>query len=88
MRCMVEKGLSERRALTVVRISASALRYEPRPDLNVELREQIAALAHRRRRYGVGMILSEAAAERTCSELQASGALVSGSGPAGASLNA
>ena len=41
---MVEKGLSERRALTVVRMSASALRYEPRADRNVELREQIAAL--------------------------------------------
>ena len=56
VRSMVEKGLSERRALVVVRMSASALRYEPRPDHNVELREQIAALAHRHRRYGVGMI--------------------------------
>ncbi|EKZ1929418.1 IS3 family transposase [Stenotrophomonas maltophilia] len=56
VRSMVEKGLSERRALTVVRMSASALRYEPRADRNVELREQIAALAHRHRRYGVGMI--------------------------------
>ncbi|NIK07441.1 hypothetical protein FHY11_000907 [Xanthomonas arboricola] len=27
---MVEKGLSERRALVVARMSASALRYEPR----------------------------------------------------------
>ena len=53
---MVEKGLSERRALKVVRMSASALRYEPRADHNVELREQIAALAHRHRSYGVGMI--------------------------------
>ena len=53
---MVEKGLSERRALVVARMSASALRYEPRPDHNVELREQIAALAYRHRRYGVGMI--------------------------------
>lgn len=35
---MVEKVLIERRALTVVRISASALRYEPRADRNVELR--------------------------------------------------
>ena len=50
VRSMVEKGLSERRALTVVRMSASALRYEPRADRNVELREQIAALAHRHRR--------------------------------------
>jgi len=49
---MVEKGLSERRALTVVRMIASALRYEPRADHNVELREQIAALAHRHRCYG------------------------------------
>jgi len=54
-RSMVEKGLSERRALTVVRMSASALRYEARAAPNVELREQIAALAHRHRRYGVGM---------------------------------
>ncbi len=53
---MFEKGLSERRALAVVRMSASALRYEPRPDLNVELPEQIATLAHRHRHYGVGMI--------------------------------
>ncbi len=53
---MVEKGLSERRALTVVRMSASALRYEARADPNVELREQIAVLAHRHRRYGVGVI--------------------------------
>jgi len=56
VRSMVEKGLSERRALVVARMSASGLRYEPRPDHNVELREQIAALAHRHRRYGVGMI--------------------------------
>ncbi|MCS3808630.1 hypothetical protein FHY19_001655 [Xanthomonas arboricola] len=56
VRSMVEKGLSERRALVVARMSASALRYKPRPDHNVELREQIAVLAHRHRRYGVGMI--------------------------------
>lgn len=53
---MVEKGSSEWRAQTVLRMSGSALRYEPRIDNNVELREQIAALAHRHRRYGVGMI--------------------------------
>ncbi|MBD3828679.1 MAG: IS3 family transposase, partial [Stenotrophomonas sp.] len=29
VRSMVEKGLSERRALVVARMSASALRYEP-----------------------------------------------------------
>ena len=53
---MVEQGLSQRRALAVVRMSASALRYEPRPDQNQALRERILALAHRHRRYGVGMI--------------------------------
>ena len=56
MRQWVDKGLSERRALSVMRMSASALRYEPRPDRNVELRERILALAQRHKRYGVGMI--------------------------------
>ncbi|AXQ10239.1 transposase [Xanthomonas oryzae pv. oryzae] len=37
-------------------MSASALRYRPREDRNVELRERILALAYRHRRYGVGMI--------------------------------
>ena len=53
---MVAKGLSERRALVAVRMSASAYRYQPRPDNNVELRERIHALAQRHKRYGVGMI--------------------------------
>jgi putative transposase len=52
----ITKGLSERQALSVVRMSASALRYEPRPDRNVELRDRIVALAQRHKRYGVGMI--------------------------------
>lgn len=56
VRHLVDKGLSERRALATVRMSASALRYEPRPDRNVELRERILALAQRHKRYGVGMI--------------------------------
>jgi putative transposase len=53
---MVTQGLSERRALTVVRMSAAALRYVPRPDLDPGLRDRIVALAHRHRRYGAGMI--------------------------------
>ena len=32
-------GLSERRALQVIGMSASALRYQPAPDRNGELRE-------------------------------------------------
>ena len=53
---MVTRGLSERRALIVVRMSAAALRYVPRPDPDPGLRDRIVALAHRHRRYGAGMI--------------------------------
>src|SRR5438045_8773886 len=53
---MVTDGLSERRALTVVQMSASALRYVPRPDPDPSVRDRIVALAHRHRRYGAGMI--------------------------------
>lgn len=56
VRAMVTRGLSERQALTVVGMSASALRYTPRPDRNAALRDRIVALAHRHRRYGAGMI--------------------------------
>jgi len=49
-------GLSERHALRVVGMSASALRYTPRPDGNGELRERIVVLAQRHKRYGAGMI--------------------------------
>lgn len=53
---MVLQGLSERHALRVASMSASAYRYQPRPDGNVALREQIILLAQRYRRYGAGMI--------------------------------
>jgi len=53
---MGSKGLSERRALKVLRMSASALRYRPALDRNTRLREKIVQLAHRHRRYGAGMI--------------------------------
>ncbi len=52
----IGRGASERRALAVIGMSASALRYCPREDRNVELRERICALAYRHRCYGVGMI--------------------------------
>jgi transposase InsO family protein len=52
----VVRGLTERRALAVVRMSAAALRYVPRPDPDPGLRDRIIALAHRHRRYGAGMI--------------------------------
>lgn len=56
VRWMGARGLTERRALAVVGMSASSLRYEPRPDQNVALRARIVALAQRHRRYGSPMI--------------------------------
>ena len=56
VRAMQASGMTERGALRVVGMSASALRYEPAPGRNVELREHILALAQRHRRYGAGMI--------------------------------
>jgi transposase InsO family protein len=56
VRMMATRGLSERRALAVVGMSASSLRYVPAPDRNLALRARIIALAHRHRRYGAGMI--------------------------------
>ncbi len=56
VRHLVNHELSERRSLAIAGMSASAYRYETRPDRNVELRQRIVALAHRHKRYGVGMI--------------------------------
>jgi transposase InsO family protein len=53
---MSTKGLTERHALRIVKMSASALRYKPVPDKNEQLRETIVKLAHRHRRYGAPMI--------------------------------
>jgi hypothetical protein len=53
---MKPQGLSERRALKIIGMSASSLRYQPAPDRNGELRDQIVRLAQRHRRYGAGMI--------------------------------
>lgn len=56
VRHMTEKGLSERRALRVIGMSASAYRYQPVTDRNIALKEKIITLAQRHRRYGAGMI--------------------------------
>jgi putative transposase len=56
VRWMQSKGLSERRSLRVIGMSASSLRYEPRADRNVQLRARIVALAQRHWRYGAEMI--------------------------------
>ena len=56
VRHMVRCGLSERRSLRVIGMSASSYRYEPAQDRNGALKEKIIALAQRHRRYGAGMI--------------------------------
>lgn len=56
VRWMTSRGLTERRGLQLVAMSASSLRYQPRPDRNLELRQRIVQLAQRHRRYGAGMI--------------------------------
>jgi transposase InsO family protein len=50
------RGLSERRALQMARLSGSVLRYERRADRNQALRARIVDMAHRHRRYGYRMI--------------------------------
>jgi hypothetical protein len=52
VRWMRTRELTERRSLAIAGMSASSLRYQPRPDHNQELREQIVSLAQRHRRYG------------------------------------
>lgn len=53
---MAAHGLSERRALRMICMSASALRYQPRPDHSQSLHERTVALTHRYRRYGAARI--------------------------------
>ena len=66
---MVARGLSERRALTVGRMSASAFRYVPRPDGNAVVRDRIVDLAQRHRRYGAALVHNPSAATRQLSAL-------------------
>lgn len=56
VRHMIIHGLSERRSLRIISMSASSYRYEPAQDRNGALKEKIVALAQRHRRYGAGMI--------------------------------
>jgi len=55
-RWMETKGLSRRRVLEVVRLSATVLRHQPRPDRNTELRTSIVGLAQRHRRFCMRVI--------------------------------
>ena len=57
-RQLQEKGLSERRALKLVGMSASTLRYRVRDDGNGRLRERLTELAGQHRRHGYRMLHS------------------------------
>ena len=48
----LEFQLSERRACKLLGVDRSSYRYEPRPDRNVELREELMELARQKPRYG------------------------------------
>ena len=47
-----EHGLSERTACKLLGVERSSYRYEPRPDRNAELREELVTLARQKPRYG------------------------------------
>lgn len=47
-----EHGLSERTACKLLDVERSSYRYEPRPDRNAELREELVKLARQKPRYG------------------------------------
>lgn len=49
---MATYGLSERRACKLVDLGRSSYRYEPRPDHNGSLRQELVALARQKPRYG------------------------------------
>jgi putative transposase len=56
VRCAQSRGLSQRRALKLIGMSASVLSYQPRDDGNGPLRQRIIELAHRHRRHGYRMV--------------------------------
>ena len=45
--------LSERTACKLLGVERSSYRYEPRPDRNAELRDELVQLARQKPRYGV-----------------------------------
>lgn len=49
---MAEHGLSERRACKLLKLDRTAYRYEPRPDRNRELRQELVELAKQKPRFG------------------------------------
>ena len=51
-----DKGLSVRQACELLQIHCSTLQYQPRPERNAELAQQIAQLAAKHPRYGYHLV--------------------------------
>lgn len=49
---LVTRGLSQRRACTLLQLPRATLRYQARPNRNVALEQQVQELAQRHPRYG------------------------------------
>jgi len=49
---VAKHAISERRACKLVGLERMSYRYEPRPDHNAALREELVALARQKPRYG------------------------------------
>lgn len=49
---MQQFGMSERRACKLVDVDRSSYRYEPMPDHNAELRQELVNMARQKPRYG------------------------------------
>ena len=49
---IAEHGVSERRACKLLEMGRSSYRYEPQPDRNAALREELIRLARQKPRYG------------------------------------
>lgn len=56
-----EHGLSERRACKLLRVDRTSYRYEPQPDTETALRQELLTLARQKPRYGyrrLGVLLA------------------------------
>jgi hypothetical protein len=56
---MTEHGFSERQACKLLEMDRSSYRYQPKPDKNGPLRQELVALAKRHPRYGYRMLASK-----------------------------
>jgi hypothetical protein len=78
--------LSERRACKLVGLDRSSYRYEPTPDHNVELHQELVSLARQKPRYGYRRLHALCAGEaRLRGQRTARVSAVSGRRPDGAS---